>query len=259
MTYPIDAMNRRAYARKDPAKSFTSYRLQTTEVIILVKYRDSFWDKRVLDVGCGAGRTTLFLKNFTAHYTGIDYSSAMIELCRNKFRGMRFVLCDVRDMAASITGEFDFVLFSYNGLDSMGHEDRLRGLQQIEQVLSSDGIFVFSSHNRRYRKTNFSPRLRFCGDPLRQAKHISDFVISRYNHAKNKKHEIFHADYSILNGVSYNFGVMTYHIDKSRQVSQLKQAGLQVVEMYDEDGTVLSPESDDSHSAWIYYVARKTG
>ncbi len=42
---------------------------------------------------------------------------------------------------------FDFVLFSFNGMDSFSHKDRIAALGEIRRVLRNDGIFYFLSHN----------------------------------------------------------------------------------------------------------------
>ena len=64
-----------------------------------MKYKEYICDKRILDIGCGAGRTSIFQTNFSKFYTGIDYSSKLIEACKAKFEDVLFICCDVRDMS----------------------------------------------------------------------------------------------------------------------------------------------------------------
>jgi ubiquinone/menaquinone biosynthesis C-methylase UbiE len=42
---------------------------------------------------------------------------------------------------------FDFVMFSFNGLDYLSHSDRLLALGEIRRVLKPAGLLLFSSHN----------------------------------------------------------------------------------------------------------------
>ncbi len=258
---PFDCINQRMYNRKNTVLSYSyspsDYILQTAEAIIFVKYKDHLWNKRILDIGCGGGRTAIFLRQFSKNYTGIDYSYNMIEQCKKKFRDTRFLECDVRDMGQFDDRSFDFIFFSFNGLDYISHEDRLLALREVYRVLSDKGLFAFSSHNKDYSHLSRSPKLMVSMNLIKQFKLIKEFVIQIKNFSKNKKYQYISEEYAIINVENYDFSFLTYYIGKKTQIHQLKETGFEVTEMYDNKGDVLDYEKDDYDSPWIYYVSEK--
>jgi SAM-dependent methyltransferase len=104
----------------------------------------------VLDLGVGGGRTTPFLSATAARYVGVDYVASMVEACRRRFPQLDFITADARHMPVFADGEFDSVVFSFNGIDTMGTDaDRARCLKEIARVLRPKGRFIFSSHNAK--------------------------------------------------------------------------------------------------------------
>jgi SAM-dependent methyltransferase len=102
---------------------------------------------RVLDVGCGAGRTTSVLLARGFEVVAGDILPAMVERARLNCPGARI---DVLDAAALPfpAASFDAVLFSFNGLDYLyPFERRVKALREIHRVLRPGGAFVYSSHN----------------------------------------------------------------------------------------------------------------
>ncbi len=251
-------MNRENYENKNIVSSYVKMTLQNPEVMILVNHREYIVGKHVLDIGCGTGRTTAILKNLSNSYIGLDYSLEMIESCRERFGNVRFIHGDVRNMSNEFEDrEFDFVIFSFNGLDSINHADRLQGLGEIHRVLKQDGLFVFSSHNRNHRYSISHPKMKLSRAPCKQVENIKNFTKSMYNYLRNKSSQQFKQEYAIINDVAHNYAMLTYYIDKLNQVSQLEAIGFETIEMYDTLGNKLDLDSDDKDSAWIYYVARK--
>ncbi len=53
---------------------------------------------------------------------------------------------DARDLSP-LEGQFDFILFSFNGIDAVSPEDRLRVLDQVRAKLKPGGLFQFSAHS----------------------------------------------------------------------------------------------------------------
>ena len=124
--------------------------LFSAEAHIFAKYQREIATARVLDIGVGGGRTAEYLLTRCRSYQAIDYSPAMIDACRRRFPECApdtFRVADARDLSEYATGEFDFALFSYNGLDYIGHQDRLRALSEIRRVLRPGGLFCFSTHS----------------------------------------------------------------------------------------------------------------
>ncbi|MDR4506129.1 MAG: class I SAM-dependent methyltransferase [Candidatus Scalindua sp.] len=252
-------MNRRNYGKRHVVSCYAHSLLQKPETLILEKYQEYILGKCVLDLGCGAGRTAPHLYNLSKNYTGIDYSFEMIEVCRERFKELCFVHGDVRNLNMIEDGSSDFVLFAYNGLDSVSHEGRLIGLREIYRVLRKNGLFVFSSHNRNHRDAISRPSITFTLHIYPMINNIIQFALSTYNHTRNKKKEQCNEEYSILNDRAHNYSMLTYYIDRKNQISQLAKIGFDVIEMFDTSANVLEHDSDDGDSAWIYYVARKRG
>ncbi len=250
-------MNRKKYESKNVVSSYKNMTLQNPEVMILVKHRESIVDKHILDIGCGSGRTTAILKNLSSGYIGIDYSMTMIESCRERFKDVNFARGDVREMNEFKDSEFDYVMFSFNGLDSINHEGRRKGLREIHRVLKQDGLFIFSSHNRNHRYAISRPKMKLSTMPCEQAGNFIKFFKSIRNRLRNKNLQVFNEQYAIINDVAHNYAMLTYYIDKVNQVKQLEGMGFETIEMYDTPGNMLNLDSDDRDSAWIYYVARK--
>ena len=118
--------NRRMFERPDIVQYYGDDDRLTPAEVQIFGHRASYVGKRVLDLGVGGGRTTRHLAASSGNYVGVDYSAAMVAYCRQRFPQYRFEHVDARDLADFAAGAFDFVLFSFNGIDFVDHADRAR-------------------------------------------------------------------------------------------------------------------------------------
>jgi len=254
-----DVVNKATYESPRIVSLYTSGPIQVAELRIFVTHRDAYWSKRVLDLGCGAGRTTEFLRTLDVDYVGADYSAGMVRQCNERFPDATCMQCDARDLARFEDSSFDFVLFSNNGYDCIDHESRLMALREINRVLKDGGLFVFSSHNRDYAPARSEPRLEFSLDPFRQARLLYNFFRRWRNRRHNRPYERFNDDYWILNDSSHLFSLLTHYISVPGEVRELGEHGFEALEAYGHDGMTLDLTKPDTKNSWIYYVARKVG
>lgn len=110
-------------------------------------------DGRILDLGCGAGRTTLGLHaQGYRSILGADLSPVLIREARRhaRHRGLklRFRVADACRLPFP-SGSFEGCLFSFNGLMTIPKRSlRIAALRQIRRVLAPGGRFVFTTHER---------------------------------------------------------------------------------------------------------------
>jgi len=252
----IYQINKDYYSKKKVAQGYVHiHDLQKPEQRIFEKYQQEFKNKAWLDIGCGAGRTTPHLLNLSANYIGIDYSEDMIVQCQNRFRDAQFLHCDVRDMSCFEKEQFEVILFSYNGLDYLSHEDRIIGLREIYRVLKKGGFFIFSSHNRNCRHQ--MPLFDWTLNPLILTSYLCRFPLKLSNRFKNKKHEFITEDYAILNDRVRDYSLLTYYISKSNAVRQLENEKFTIKEVINLKGEFVDPHSPDYESSWLYYLSQK--
>lgn len=252
------SQNQSVYEQSGVAQSWYSQLLQPAEAYLFIKYGAEISNKSVLDIGCGAGRTSFYLRKIANDYLGVDYSSAMIEVCKEKFPDSNFEVADVRDMNSLTNSSFDTVIFSFNGLDSVDHEGRLKGLAEIKRVLKSRGLFIFSAHNRNFERAVRRPTWKFSINPYRTARSlIGWWTIDMRNHRENVKHEIQTQEFEIRNDSSHRWRMLHYYIDRQMQRQQLELNGFELLDCVDCHGVRLSESCEDKHSGTVYYAARK--
>ncbi len=94
--------------------------------------------ERVLDLGCGNGKTSEALIAAGAEVTGIDFSPSAVESCRSRIgSGAVFEVADVRDLPFS-DGTFDAVV-SVHVLEHVPATDISKACGEILRVLRSGG------------------------------------------------------------------------------------------------------------------------
>jgi len=182
----------------------------------------------MLDIGIGCGRTTKFFINKVKSYTGIDYSLEMIKQAQLKFPKNQndLKVIDARNLYFVEDNTYDFVLFSFNGIDNVSHDDRINILNEIHRVTKKNGYFILSSHNIHSNEEN--------------VRHFENSEQYDYYITKDKHN------------------LETYYIKPSKFVKQLKEIGFITKKIYGYTGEEYDDfENIPKTNHWPYYFTIK--
>lgn len=166
------------------------------ESLVLDYFAD---DARVLDLGCGAGRTSVALAEMGLPVFGIDISELMIEVAVEQAlqAGVadvtEFAVMDSRDLRDIPDDSFDAALYSYNGLELVpGLNGKRRVLQEVHRVLRPGGRLIVCTHSllalNRYAGTRLLAFARYlagqCGLPVREREFGERFIDDEFEEAR---------------------------------------------------------------------------
>lgn len=251
----IASINRKTYAN---AKVLDYYdgltQLFPAEKVLFEHLSSKIENARILDIGIGGGRTTQYLLPRASDYTGLDYVPEFIERVKKKFQTGKYISGDARNLEEFRDETFDFVLFSFNGIDAVLHEDRLKILKEIHRVLNKGGMIMFSSHNRDYRHFRKPYWLTEPKFKLSFVKNLVSYVVFLPRHLQMRRREVINDEYAIVNDQDHRFSLLVYYISISRQIKQLEDFGMSNVKAYSMKGDQVIADKD---SFWIYYLATK--
>jgi SAM-dependent methyltransferase len=227
--------------------------------------------KRTLDLGVGGGRTVGLLALLTEQYIGVDYSPDMVSACQARYPDKDFRVVDARDMSMFEDGSFDFVFFSYNGIDTVDAQDRKNIYQEIHRILTDDGIFVFSTLNKDGRSYAESPfQLHRPGEAIdRSRKAAVLFIIRnvsdplrlprRYrNWREAKRHRVEGDGWATCALTVRDFSLVCHFVTLERLRAELDEANFSVIALLSSDryAGAISPEVTKDHSDSFYAVVQ---
>jgi ubiquinone/menaquinone biosynthesis C-methylase UbiE len=232
--------------------------LQKPEEAIINLLLPDLKHMRMLDIGVGGGRTSKYFSDLVKEYIGIDYSEKMIEACQKRFgeerKNIVFEVCDARMMNIFNNDYFDFILFSFNGIDSVSHDDRIKILTEIKRVLKPSAYFCFSTHNIQSTKDLFRFEVTLnVRTLLSSAKRYIRLITI------NKQYkELWTKDYTIINDGAHDFKILGYYIKPAVQIKQLKNLGFKNIKIFSlADGHQIHNNLEKNEDSWLYYLCEK--
>jgi ubiquinone/menaquinone biosynthesis C-methylase UbiE len=122
---------------------------------ILPRIKSHVPSVRILEIACGYGRWTQYLKDLCTDLIVIDLSEECIEACKQRFSNcsnIEYYANDGKSLDMIPDSSIDFI-FSF---DSLVHADESvleAYISQFQRILSSDGVaFIHHSNLREYQK-----------------------------------------------------------------------------------------------------------
>jgi ubiquinone/menaquinone biosynthesis C-methylase UbiE len=214
-------------------------------------------------LGVGAGRTSFTFAALARTYIGIDYAPAMIEMCRARFGEsdrQKFLLLDAADLSTFDDTKFDLVLFSFNGIDCVGLEQRHKILKEAYRLLKPDGYFFFSGHSLdAYPWPIEWPRFRLTR-PLRSMAAFASKTIwngRRYwANRRQKADDLKKRGWAYLQDGVHNFGLILFYATRSYQIRELHEHGFEIELCFGVDGRKLGV-TQIVPDLWIHFLCRK--
>ena len=243
--------------------AYVDLSLMPSEHRLLQRLGEHLHEMEMLDLGVGTGRTGYTFAPLVRRYVGLDASPRMLERARALLgadENVELIEGNARDLNA-VEGAFDLVLFSFNGLDALGHEDRLLTLTEVRRVLRPGGYFLFSSHSLGALPldTHMRRAPQFAGRRLYEiyAK-LRELRYARRVRRLNRGLDIDAArtrGWTVVPEVGHGFRIDDHYVDPQHQVEQLRELGFEVEALYDEQGRTLGLPYR-GRSPWIDYLCR---
>ncbi len=127
------------------------------------KFREGLWPAeeaaiakyvekgKILDLGCGTGRTTKPLQDKGYDVIGVDITPAMISSAKKLSPKVKFEVGDATKLRFK-DNAFDCILFSNQGWSQIpGTEKRKQALREMRRVLKKEGILIITTHVRKLK------------------------------------------------------------------------------------------------------------
>lgn len=256
-----DDKNKKTYAAYDVVQHYAQLKqLQPAEQTILDLLQDQWSEMKMLDIGVGGGRTTRHFSKLVMEYVGIDYSADMVSACQKRFVASSpaavFKLGDARDMGQFEDNYFDFILFSFNGIDSISHSERLQVLQEVSRVGKPDAYFFFSSHNIQgiTRELNWKNQVSL--NPITSYVNLIMLALLRFYNRSISLSQFSTATHLIIKDESHNFRLNQYYVRPQEQLNQLA-ADFSHIRVYSwKSGLEITDaeELNTNTDLWLYYL-----
>jgi ubiquinone/menaquinone biosynthesis C-methylase UbiE len=248
------ADNKQAYSTEKVVNIYTTnFKLITAEDVLVRKYKSELQNASFLDIGIGGGRTTHFIAPIVKTYYGVDYSTMFVNHVAEEYKDNKKVVIefgDARELGQYADASFEFVLFSFNGIDCVGFEDRKRIIKECFRLLKPKGHFWFSFHN-----INSLPKLysfQWPKNPLNWFKELKRSKTVKEINGDIKKYQ--NRDYCILRDGADFFETEVMYLQPAIQEQLLTLAGFSDVQFYHaQNGTPLNKtEANNKNIDWIY-------
>lgn len=261
-----ESVNRAVWSQASEVARFTKAHgwIDPSERKLIERVTVEMPEADVLDIGIGGGRTFPLLAPRSRSYVAIDFIPALVEAALERFPAADIRSGDTRDLDFD-DGQFDLVLFSSNGLDSVGHADRATALAEIRRVLRPGGVFLFSTHNfdgpgRADRPWGLPPMT------VRQPRSSARALVRRASHGPRSL-----ANFRALHGLgesgpgwavdtsgAHDFGILVHYISRALLADELRVAGFGgAVEIWDDRLGVAADESATKR-CWYFNVLVKS-
>jgi predicted TPR repeat methyltransferase len=130
-------------------------------------------DLNILDLGCGTGLGGEKFRSFAKKLIGIDISSKMLDLAREKKIYDELILADIHTALTSYQKEFDLILAA----DSLVYSGDLESIFiDAKKALKSEGYFAFTCEKGEIYPYNLQTNARFA----HHQKYIQELAL-KYN------------------------------------------------------------------------------
>jgi SAM-dependent methyltransferase len=250
--------NQKAYNSSLAIKTYYSRVGLTMGEIPILKYLiEKKKNVKMLDIGIGCGRTFEAFSQNVNEYIGIDYSNLMIEACKEKFKNSEdvFFMSDARNMANFSDSTFDFILFSFNGIDCVNKEERIQIFKEIKRVAKNTALFAFSSHNLYNIPKLFKFKI-----PKNPFNYLLEYRRNHFTKNSNQPLEsLLEKDIVIIRDGDINHETSYCYVNPEFQLKQLCDLGFEIKGIYSDFKNYAYPLNSNWPSVsepWLYYLCQ---
>jgi ubiquinone/menaquinone biosynthesis C-methylase UbiE len=124
------------------------YSVNMTPKLVNFAQRNEWAGRRILDLGCGTGASTVWFSSFGYNVTSLDYNAAMLQQLKSaldkKAYSATLVQADVRQLPPVTMIDMVLALSLFNELDSL--RDLETALKQVSGVLTTGRFFIFDMY-----------------------------------------------------------------------------------------------------------------
>ncbi|MCB1498909.1 MAG: class I SAM-dependent methyltransferase [Bauldia sp.] len=211
-------------------------------------YPNGLHSLKILDIGCGSGRSTRMLHGMGADLVGVDISRHLIEVARALAPTIEYHVADAQSLPFP-DSVFDAVLFSFNGLDYVYPKaNRDRAVTEVRRVLKSGGRFIVSHHN----SAALIFGLRDILTPGLVAFRLKQIAVGNAFRAECYVHDTGHPE------------VLTYYCWPGKMIADMKRSGFDLRSIHPNSPKAAAVDRIISNhffsrltELWLYYVFQK--
>ena len=123
------------------------YSLQYLEIINILKTKYDISFNTILDISCGTGD---LIHELSKEYkvVGSDISEEMINVAKNKYPKMTFILSDMANL--KLLNRFDLIISPFDSINYLAERNHLkRAFLNINNLLNKGGHFIFDFNTEK--------------------------------------------------------------------------------------------------------------
>ena len=159
-------------------------RKHANEDVIRFFYKHKLKGKKILDIGCGSGRNSIFLLNENCSVVALDFSTVGINIFKKKIRYNKTkklkLIVDTMPYLKKVKGKFDSVIDCFSSYCLIKTDFKIY-LGNIRKRLKKNGIYhlqILSKNSDIYK--NFKPARKIGNSILSQKRKSSPFFGDEY-------------------------------------------------------------------------------